>query len=159
MKNVTNLSKGESVKDAPMEFINQPDDAPVQSMNLITAEAKAAAINDLRRHLRMPMTPVPDAALKTLHDAACQDTGGSQACRSFLFWLVGQNDPTGYQGAGGFELRRMDGQLKSAAIEVLRWWSGPTKSDEPLYETLASIRTQFADAAADRSQLRLSLNP
>lgn len=80
------------------------------------------------------------------------DTGGSQACRSFLFWLGGQTDPTGYGGDGGLELRRLDGQLKSAAIEVLTWWAGPTKSDKPLYDILASLRERFASTEGDAKE-------
>lgn len=105
---------------------------------------KAAALAELRRCLHMPSTPVPEGALRLLHEAACQDTGGSQACRRFLFWLAGQPDPTGYLGSGGLELRRMDGELKKAALEVLTWWSGPTKSDQPLHEILGDLRARFS---------------
>lgn len=159
MKNAKNSSEGDSVNNAPTEFKNRPDDVQAESMNVASPEKKAAAMIELRRHLRMPVAPVPETALRILHAAALQDTGGSQACRSFLFWLVGQNDPTGYQGSGGFELRRMDGQLRQASIEVLRWWSSPTKTDEPLYAILANIRAQCAEVGADLNQLRLSLNP
>ena len=105
---------------------------------------KAMALSELRRALTMPVAPVPEESLQILYAAACQDTGGSQACRNFLFWLAGQSDPTGYHGSGGLELRRLDGQLKRAALEVLTWWTGPTKSDQPLYDVLGKLRERFA---------------
>jgi len=110
-------------------------------------KARQAALEELRHYLKIPNIPVPHEALRQLHDAAIQDTGGSQACRNFLFWLAGQPDPTGYCGDGGLELRRLDGALRSAAIEVLTWWASPTKSDQPLYEILAKLREQFSDHA------------
>jgi len=91
--------------------------------------------------------PVPHEALSRLHEAAQQDTGSSQACRNFLFWLAGQPDPTGYRGDGGLELRRLDGVLRSAAIEVLTWWASPTKSDQPLLDILERLRERFGDSA------------
>ena len=109
--------------------------------------ARETVVEELRRYLKIPNIPVPHEALRQLHDAAMQDTGGSQACRNFLFWLAGQPDPTGYRGDGGIELRRLDGALRSAAIEALTWWASPTKSDQPLYEILAKLREQFSDRA------------
>ena len=108
-------------------------------------KARQGALEELRRYLKIPIIPVPHEALSQLHDAAMQDTGGSQACRNFLFWLAGQPDPTGYCGDGGLELRRLDGALRSAAIEVLTWWASPTKSDQPLHEILARLKDQFSD--------------
>lgn len=49
-------------------------------------------------------TEVPTDALDRLKRAAYGDTGGSQAARYFLFWCVGQDDPTGYKGQGALEL-------------------------------------------------------
>ena len=111
------------------------------------AAQKAAALAELHRCLTLPLAPVPEQSLRMLYDAACLDTGGSQACRYFLFWLAGQPDPTGYCGDGGLELRRLDGQFRSAALEVLTWWAGPTRSDRPLYEILAKLRDQFSNRA------------
>ena len=102
-----------------------------------------AAVAELKRVLRMPRPPVPEESLCLLYEAACQDTGGSQAARNFLFWLAGQPDPTGYRGDGGIELRRFDRQLKEAALQVIEWWAGPTKSDNPLYEVLSQLRARF----------------
>jgi len=102
-----------------------------------------AILAELKRVVRMPPTPVPEKELDLLYQAACGDTGGSQAARHFLFWLAGQRDPTGFVGDGGLELRRMDHRLKNAALEVLAWWAGPTKSDNPLYELLAKLRERF----------------
>lgn len=87
--------------------------------------------------------PVPVAALALLHETALQDTGGSQAARNFLFWLAGFPDPTGYQGEGGLELRRLDAERKEAAAAVLRWWIGPTHSDDPLYAILRDIEVKW----------------
>ena len=103
-----------------------------------------AAQAELRQCLRMPPVPVPEESLRTLYEAACHDIGVSQAARNFLFWLAGRPDPTGFVGYGGLELRRLDRQLKSAALEVLVWWAGPTKSDTPLYEILGKLRSRFA---------------
>src|SRR5437773_3460633 len=107
-----------------------------QSTHLFAASKSQtdAAFAELKRALRMPPPPVPEASLQLLYEASCHDTGGSQAARNFLFWLAGRPDPTGYSGYGGLELRRLDHQLKDASFEVLKWWAGPTKSDAPLYE-------------------------
>src|SRR5262245_45151855 len=91
-------------------------------------QQRQAALLELKQSFRTP-PPVPCESLVLLFDAACHDTGGSQAARNFLFWLAGRHDPTGYVGHGGLELRRLDGQLKRACFEVLAWWSGPTRSD------------------------------
>jgi hypothetical protein len=93
-----------------------------------------------------PPPPPPIAALDLLFKAARGDTGGSQATRHFLFWLVAQPDPTGFNGQGGLELRRLDGEHRQAALEVLGWWGGPTKSDEPLYSRLRVLADLYARA-------------
>lgn len=107
------------------------------------AETKAT-IAELRRILQMPRPPLPEQSLRVLYEAACHDTGGSQAARNFLFWLAGQPDPTGFVGDGGIELRRLDCQLKEAAFQVIQWWAGPTQSDKPLYDVLDKLRARFA---------------
>lgn len=99
---------------------------------------EAWALEQLRASVRPPL-PVPQASLDLLVAAAQRDTGGSQAARSFLFWLAAAPDPTGYQGSGGLELRRMDRYHKAAALEVLTWWAGPTQSDQPLYDSLSKL--------------------
>jgi hypothetical protein len=88
--------------------------------------------------------PAPSDALKLLAEAASGNTGGSQAARSFLFWLAGARDPTGYEGLGGVELRRLDARHKAAALEVIRWWAGPTQSDDPLYRALRELSDRFS---------------
>ena len=107
-----------------------PEPSPAQRTEMLA---------QLRRML-LPPPPAPTAALHLLYETACADTGGSQAARNFLFWLAGRPDPTGFQGSG--------------ALEILRWWSGPTKSDEPLYAVLARLRERFApaDKASDPDQ-------
>jgi hypothetical protein len=96
-----------------------------------TQAQREAALADVKRFLGTRPTPLPEESLRLLYEAACHDTGGSQAARNFLFWLAGQPDPTGFAGDGGLELRRFDHELKSAALEIMRWWAGPTKSDSP----------------------------
>jgi len=102
-----------------------------------------AALAELKRVLRKPQKSVPEESLRLLYEASCLDTGGGQASRNFLFWLAGQPDPTGFVGDGGIELRRLDRRLKTAAFDVLQWWTGPTKSDEPLYDLLRKLRERF----------------
>jgi hypothetical protein len=118
---------------------------PHETLQLIepTKGHADAALAELKRTLIMPPPPFPEQSLALLYDAACRDTGGSQAARNFLFWVAGRPDPTGYVGYGGLELRRLDRQLKDACFQVLTWWSGPTRSDAPLYEVLAKLRTRF----------------
>ena len=113
--------------------------------------ATDAILAELKRMVRMPPTAVPEKELDLLYQAACGDTGGSQASRTFLFWLAGQPDPTGFVGDGGLELRRMDHRLKNAALEVLAWWAGPTKSDDPLYEFLANLRVRFSPRSSSQT--------
>jgi|JI10StandDraft_1071094.scaffolds.fasta_scaffold821812_1 hypothetical protein len=116
---------------------------------------RSVALDQLRIALRQPRPPVPEAALALLYSAACGDTGGSQAARSFLFWLAGRPDPTGYRGSGGLELRRMDREHKTAALELLSWWAGSTQSDQPVYEVLSKLAVQIpdnADTARSRSR-------
>jgi len=91
-----------------------------------------------------PPSPPPTEALNLLFEAARHDTDGSQAARNFLFWLAGLPDPTGFDGEGGLELRRLDGEHKAAALEVLAWWAGPTQSDQPLHEILRKLTGRFS---------------
>jgi hypothetical protein len=124
------------------------------SIDIPSGQAKPATdaiLAELKRIVRMPPAPVPEKDLDLLYQAACGDTGGSQAARGFLFWLAGQPDPTGFIGDGGLELRRMDHRLKNAALEVLAWWAGPTKSDNPLYDLLAKLRSRFRPPASGRA--------
>jgi hypothetical protein len=107
-----------------------------------TPEQKAEVLAQLRKALQPP-PPVPRESLKILFEAAWGDTGGSQAARYFLFWLAGWEDPTCFKGYGGLELRRLDGRHRAAALDVLAWWAGPTKSDQPLYEILNSLNQKF----------------
>ena len=84
----------------------------VPGKNHPTQAEKDAALAELKRVLRMPRPPVPDRQ-SLRRDCVRQPawnnaSGGSQAARNFLFWLAGQPDPTGFQGCGGIELRRLD---------------------------------------------------
>ena len=124
----------------------EPQNPPILHLNAQPSPAQRAEMLEQFRKALLPPPPAPFDALKLLHETACADTGSSQAVRSFLFWLAGKPDPTGFQGSGGLELRRLDGERKDAAFEVLRWWSGPTKSDEPLYELLRNLRERFTES-------------
>jgi hypothetical protein len=106
--------------------------------------------SELQCLLPLPALPVPEQSLQLLVEAACGTSGGCQAARNFLFWLAGRTDPTGYIGHGGLEVRRLDRQLKTAALEVLRWWAGPTLNDRPLYAVLEKLRERFAPQPRDR---------
>lgn len=98
--------------------------------------------DELRRLVSVP-APVPTEALRLLHETAQHDTGGSQAARYFLFWLAGEPEPTGFHGGGGLELRRLDKERRAAALQILTWWGGPTRSDEPLYLVLRALQSQW----------------
>ncbi|MBL9168976.1 MAG: hypothetical protein JNN07_14645 [Verrucomicrobiales bacterium] len=117
---------------------------------------EAWVLERLRAATRPP-APVPEAALAMLAEAATGDTSGSQAARSFLFWLVGRPDPAGYEGRGGLELRRLDQAHKAAALELLAWWAGPTQSDRPLYELLSKLvfRVAWEDDRSAQEHSRL----
>ncbi len=131
---------------------HEPENRPIIPLNAEPSPAqRGEMLTQLRRAL-LPPPPVPVEALRLLHETACADTGGSQAARNFLFWLAGQPDPTGFRGDGGLELRRLDRERKDAALEILHWWSGPTKSDEPLYEILAQLRYRFVPTDPDPDQ-------
>lgn len=123
------------MRNAPIRLAENQNQA---EMDAVFAELKRAV---------MPPPLVPEVSLKLLYEAACHDTGGSQAVRSFLFWLAGKPEPTGFEGNGGLELRRLDRQLKTAAFDVLGWWAGPTRSDEPLYAVLRQLRDRFSSQA------------
>lgn len=100
---------------------------------------------------RLPRVPVPETSLRLLKEAALQDTGGGHVARAFLFWLAGESDPGGLREVGGLELRRLDHHVRSAAVEVFSWWSGPTESDSPLYRILAELRSRQASPGVKQS--------
>jgi len=123
-------------------------DTPTHLPDPEQPEQEAITLAELDRILRMPILPVPEASLRLLFEAACGDSGGCQAARYLIFWLAGQTDPTRDDAAGGIELRRLDRRLKTAALEVLTWWAGPTASDQPLYDLLGKLRERFASTTA-----------
>lgn len=113
-----------------------------------TTEQRTAALAEFRQAVRSSRShPAPLHALDALYVVACRDTGQSQAVRSFLFWMGNEPDPTGFIGSGGLELRRLDGCLRDAAVQVLAWWGGPVQSDRPLYDVLAKLHERFAPEA------------
>lgn len=86
----------------------------------------------------LPLAPPVDA-LNLLFATACRHSGASQAARYFFFWLEGFQDPTGYVGDGGIELRRLDTKHKKAVLEILTWWTGPIDSEDPLHHVVARL--------------------
>lgn len=108
------------------------------------SDRRTNALNELRAALTPQPNPVPAEELALLAGLAASDTGQSQVVRHFLFWLAGQDDPTGYRAEGGLELRRLDRGVREAAFIVLSWWSGGTVSDEPLHQVLNGLRAQFS---------------
>ena len=89
--------------------------------------------------------PVPNNSLELLRNTAFGDTGGSQAARYFLFWLAGEQDPTGFNGDGAAEIRRLDPKHTEAAQKVFTWWIGRTYSDDPLHDILNQLRERFQE--------------
>ena len=114
-------------KPAPVPF-----DAAPQEMD-------ADQLAELSGLLAAKPRPVPSEALALLHGTAAGDTGGSVAARTFLFWLVGRSDPAGLGTDGALELRRLDARHLEAALAVLTWWTGPTRSDQPVYDILEDL--------------------
>lgn len=86
--------------------------------------------------------PVPQEALERLHHVAQGISGGGQAARAILFWLGGENEPTGAGGNGGLDLQRLDAQTRQAAVDVINWWALPEHS-EPLFAVLEALRKRF----------------
>jgi hypothetical protein len=113
-----------------------PFEAAAQEMN-------ADQLAELSGLLAAKPRPVPSEALALLHGTAAGDTGGSVAARTFLFWLVGRSDPAGLGTDGALELRRLDARHREAALAVLTWWTGPTRSDQPVYDILEDLDRRF----------------
>ena len=90
-----------------------------------------------------PQTPVPQAELDLLCEAALGDTGQSRTCRYLLFLLPGLPDPTDFKGEGLLEMRTLDRKLADSFLKALDWWRGPTKNDEPLYAILRKLEKAF----------------
>ncbi len=112
-------------------------------MNPLSTDPDAVPKPDLeqfRQLVQKPIRLVPEKSLHLLLESVRENSGGSQAARSFLYWLAGEPDPTGFKGQGALELRRMDASLQKAALEVFEWWIGPTASDEPLWRVLRVLR-------------------
>lgn len=108
-----------------------------------TQEMSADQLAELSGLLAAKPRPVPSEALALLHGTAAGDTGGSVAARSFLFWLVGRDDPAGLGTDGALELRCLDARHREAALAVLTWWTGPTRSDQPVYDILEDLARPF----------------
>ncbi len=84
-------------------------------------------------------TTVPQQELDLLVAAAMERSGQSQAIRYLLFLLVNDKEPSGHEGVGLLELRRLDRRLSKAFLKVLDWWCGPPASDEPIHAALQEI--------------------
>lgn len=93
--------------------------------------------------ISLPPLPVPVAALASLHELAKGRSGGSQAARYFLFWLVGDQEPSGHVGDGALELRRLDAPHRKAAVEVLAWWAEGLNV-KPLEDVLDDLHFRFS---------------
>lgn len=111
-----------------------------------TIDVEATLIPDphhnMSSEIRAPLklsTPVPVEALYLLFETACGTTAARQAARSFLFWLIGQEDPNGPRSLGGIELRRLNYRYREAALQVLTWWINGTQNDQPLYDVLERL--------------------
>jgi hypothetical protein len=63
--------------------------------------------------------------------------------RTFLFWLIGRDDPASLGTDGALELRRLDARHREAALAMLTWWTGPTRSDQPVYDILEDLARRF----------------
>lgn len=109
-----------------------------------TQEMSAHQLAELSGLLAGKPQPVPSEALALLHGTAVGDTGGSVAARTFLFWLVGRDDPAGLGTDGALELRRLDARHREAALAVLAWWTGSTRSDQPVYDILEDLARRFS---------------
>jgi len=108
-----------------------------------TQEMDADQLAELSGLLAGKPRPVPSEALALLHGTAAGDTSGSVAACTFLFWLVGRSDPAGSGLDGALELRRLDARHREAALVVLTWWTGPTRSDQPVYDILEDLARRF----------------
>ena len=93
----------------------------------------------LASELNRPAILVPQSDLDLLRRAALGNTDQSRACRYLLFLLAGLPEPGGSTGQGLIELRILDRKLADTFLEVLYWWRGPTKSDQPLYDVLEEV--------------------
>jgi hypothetical protein len=82
---------------------------------------------------------VPQAEIDLLVSVAQEWSGQSQAVRYLLFLLVNEKEPSGHDGAGLLEIRRLERSLRTAFVKVLEWWSEPPNSDEPIHEGLREI--------------------
>jgi len=109
----------------------------------VAPEMDADQLAELSDLLAAKPRPVPLEALALLHRTAAGDTGGSVAARTFLFWLVGRADPAGMGTDGALELRRLDARHREAALAVLTWWTGPTRTDQPVYDILEDLACRF----------------
>jgi hypothetical protein len=118
----------------------KPGLVPLES---VAPEMDAAQLAELSGLLAAKPRPLPSEALALLHGTAAGDTGGSVAARTFLFWLVGRDDPAGLGTDGALELRRLDARHREAALAVLTWWTGPTRSDQPVYDILEDLARRF----------------
>ncbi len=116
---------------------------PAQRLDDRVVEMDPEHLEAFRKLMTAKPLPVPTEALALLRDTAAGDTGGSVAARTFLFWLVGESDPTGLGTDGALELRRLDARHKEAALAVLTWWTGLTQSDQPVYDLLKDLSRQF----------------
>jgi len=73
----------------------------------------------------------PIEALARISHLARGDTGGSDAARRVLRWLVLDD--------GGYQLRRLDGVNRAAMMDIIEWWAGPLWSEQPLHDVIKDL--------------------
>jgi hypothetical protein len=99
----------------------------------------AAGMSELLQHLE----PAPSEALTLLYEAACREgDDGSKQARFILFFLAGKGDPTRVPGQA-LEMKRANKEIRQALIEVLQWWTGSPKSEEPFKEVMRKLHAKF----------------
>lgn len=114
-----------------------PGPAPLQDPS---EQQRRALIAHLTAILGAPAPPLPQRELDILAEAALGNTRQSRICQFLIFSLVGEKDPSGFEGHGFLELRALDRSLSDAFLTVLHWWRGPTQNDQPLYDVLQRLR-------------------
>jgi len=75
--------------------------------------------------------PAPVEAIARISRLARGDTGGSDAARKLLRWLVLDD--------GGYQLRRLDATNQAAMMAIIEWWAGPLWSEQPLHDVIKDL--------------------
>ena len=89
------------------------------------------------------LTAMPTEPLETLRVSAFGRTAEGERVRSFLFWLAGQQEPTGYCGSGVLGLCHLNEAHRLAALEVLVWAAANSESAAPIDNILDALSKHF----------------